>query len=356
MNVEKQQPGVEARSQRTETEPKPRHCLFIPGMNATNSGIAAELGIGPSLANAYGGVENVSVFNSIISTDKPNIERFTKMANVIKEYSETGLDIVIHSLGAAELYKVIQLLKREDPKFFKDQKRKENLHFVMIGPSGSSKGLKERITYPFRVLGGATDMQYSAMTAFPIQSISPEALTKVNSDVSNKRDDIPTIPFQNFRTNKEYLNDAEHAMLLTYDAKLQQAYEREDIKEAKRVIKARTKAIHRPLQQVFEGTTVISTEKPGRRIIGGRQGLGVILRAFGKKPMEEFMRLSDMGYQVDYLVPEFDTVKPLEKIVRLFQGRDTALRVNVIESSGHAGIGLQPDLYARAIKVSGQSH
>ena len=89
-----------------------RHCLFVPGMTATNAAMTAELGIKSGLAKAYGGSENVTVFNSIVSTDEPNPERFNHMADVVMSHAKSGIDVVAHSLGSEELRRVLCARRR----------------------------------------------------------------------------------------------------------------------------------------------------------------------------------------------------------------------------------------------------
>src|SRR3989344_8298884 len=75
------------------------HCLFISAAMGTNAGIE---GIRKGFEDEYGGERNVDAFNSILNPkDSKNLERFDQMATIIQEHAKTGLDIVVHSMGAA---------------------------------------------------------------------------------------------------------------------------------------------------------------------------------------------------------------------------------------------------------------
>src|SRR3982074_1175358 len=116
---------------------KPRHCIFISGMGGNHAGLT---GIREGLKEAYGGEENVTGFNSIFSTDKPNPHRFEQIADSIAYHLDEGqLDIVVHSLGAAELYMALKALKKRNENYFDDHERNEKLHIILVGPSGVSR-------------------------------------------------------------------------------------------------------------------------------------------------------------------------------------------------------------------------
>jgi hypothetical protein len=342
-----------------ETNSDNRHCIFIPGMQATNAGMQSEMGIGAGLVKAYG-PDNVTTFNSVVSTDTPNAERFSQIASTIKErVRDGGVDIAVHSLGAAELSKVLKTMRKEDPGYFDDPKVKENLRFVLIGPSGFNKGLKEKFRYAKNILviNSKRAKGFDALTAFPPKGVTPEQLTQTFAADSNVREDLPLEQFAAPRTNEEFLSDADKEVLEQYDTDLQALVASSDLEKAQENVGDRAAAVAESLQQVYEGTPVKDEGPKSKTRMGGRAGLGILIRAAGKKPMEEFHTLAVKGYQVDFLVPEYDFVVPLEKVMKFFNGRegDAKRHIRVIQQSSHPGFALQPELYGKAIKDSNGS-
>lgn len=342
-----------------EGNPKKRHCIFIPGMQATNAWMNAEMGIGQGLVKAYG-EGNVTIFNSIISTDTPNKKRFEQMSTAIKkQVQQGGVDIAVHSLGVAELSYVLRMIRKdkEDPTYFDDQKVKDNLRIVVIGPSGFNKGLKDKFDYARQVsaLNGRKAKGFDALTAFPPKGVTPEQLTEIFSDSSNITEGFRVVPFMPDRTNIEFLSQKDKEMLNVYDKELQDLVLLNWKKDLEEAAEERAGVVKGPLQQVFEGTPVKDRSPRGRVRVGGITGLGILIRAAGKKPMEELQAMAKMGYQVDFLVPEYDFVVPLQKVMKFFEGQESEAKkhVEIMQQSSHPAISLQSEIYGRAIRGEG---
>src|SRR3989344_4555249 len=203
------------------------HCLFISAAMGTNAGIE---GIRKGFEDEYGGERNVDAFNSILNPkDSKNLERFDQMATIIQEHARTGLGIVAHSMGGAELQKAIKRVKKQDPTFFERPENTQNLHIVLVSPSGFNPGFLRGLRY----IGRTIKFNYEqgdwlksktfrrgidALTAFPLEGIDPQelaqSLRKAVPELSQYGEDIAAIPSGNWKGYTSQL-PAEYQKLVT---------------------------------------------------------------------------------------------------------------------------------------------
>lgn len=335
-------------------EKAPRSCVFIPGMQANHRGMRAEFGIDRALQQFYG-KDNVLTFNSIVSTDKPFPKRFAFMADkIMAKAAEGPLDIAVHSLGATELRKVIKAIKKKDKKFFKDPELKKNLRFILIGPSGFNKGVFERLKYARNIarINGKKEKGYETLDAFRPADIASQDLSRVFKADSNKREGVPVFQAENQEENVVFLSDKARATMATHDKALSEAVAKGDTNSAMNIKMKRGEDAAESLQQVFEGTPKKRKGKTKTQI-GGIAGLSVLLEAAGSKPMRTLRKLADEGYQVDFLVPEFDFIVPIDKISKFNKKKKRSkARLAVVETSSHPGFGLQAKHYGDIIYSS----
>ncbi len=327
-----------------------RYCVFIPGLGATQADMHAKFGIHTALVAKYG-EGNVSTFNSVVSSDKPDPEHFSKIADVIMTQAKIGpIDIVMHSLGSTEFLYIKKIIKKRDKNFFRDPQVKANIRLEKIGESGNSIGLRERITFAKDVARINSDTRLKTPYAFPIKDVAFSKVTEIFSRKSNKRTGYTAIPFENARTNENFLTPQEKAAKNTYDIKLGSALAENKLKKAKRIGKQRDRMLKKPLRAVFAGTPQRSTEK--KRIqIGGFQGVRVLLRALGNKPIRELRKLYHEGFTVDSLVPEFD-ILPINRVVKFYDTeQDAKKHTRVMQGAPHEAFALQVDLWADALKA-----
>jgi len=352
-----------------EVNPK-RHCLFLSGGMGTYAGIR---GIQEGLEEQYG-VGNVDIFNSVFSTDRQNPKRFEQMADLIQKHAKGGLDIVAHSLGAAELRKAIEIVKKRDETFFDRKENAENLHIALVSPSGFSEGIKG----PFRFLartwrfareqadfGKASKKDtlfrgIDALTAAPPIGISPEELSKglreAMPELSQYREGFTLIPVVDAKESFEpYLSDIQKKDIATYREMIRSAIENRNYFYLRSLIKAYGERLRKPLIEIYAGNFE-SVEAPiqeaTKATMGGYIGLlTTLVEGFGSKPMKELASLRQKGIRVDFVLPEYDIFMRLDEAIVFFEGKDEALRhIKVAEGVAHAFPALQKMKFGEMVK------
>lgn len=353
----------------TEASPKP-HCLFLSGGRGTYAGIR---GIKEGLEQQYG-VGNVDVFNSIFSNDPQNPKRFEQMADNIQEHAKEGLDIVAHSLGAAELRKAVRIIKKRDEAFFSRKENAENLHIVLVSPSGFNKGIIERFKYlgrTYRHFSQEADMPLiarsktllrgiHALTAFPPQGISASdlalALREAMPELSQYRDSFTSTPVVDTRESFEsHLSDVQKEDIAIYSEIIRAAIENRNYSKLPSLIKIYGEKLRKPLAQTFAGNfesgdaQVLEATKA---TIGGYIGLlSTLIEAFGSKSMKELAKLRQKGIRVDFVFPEYDIFMRLDEAIAFFEGKDKALKhIKVAEGVAHAYPALQKKRFGETIR------
>lgn len=347
-------PTLEAGKRLVEAEKESQtHCLFLQGFGGFNVKPGTHQSIEKSLSKVYGGKENVIVFNSIISPDKPNPQRFLEIEKAIKEKVKDGpLDIVAHSLGAVELAHVLTQIEKKDPGYFDEQNVKDNLRIVLIGPGGFSKGLLSRVNYARNafLLNTSKGKAYDALTGLPPKGVDLDSLS-MTVKISNKSPEIPVVVFQG-KDNGEFLSEKEKLIAGKYDAKLSKAVEGKKRFRTRKILRKRGKDLDTPVQRIFGGRIELR-EKESLRY-GGKMGRRILLKAGGVQPMKEYLQLDNLGIRVDILVPEYDFTVPLKKVLKFYEedmGKASS-HIKILEGVSHAGIALQPDFLAETIKNS----
>jgi hypothetical protein len=326
-----------AHTENLSSNPK-RHCIFISGMGGFHDGLS---GIRKGLKEAYGGEENITVFNSIFSPDQPNPHRFEQIANSIAYHleKENGqLDIIVHSLGAAELYNALKVLKRSDKNYFKNAERNKNLHIILVGPSGSSANYTEKTRYlknvirmarkemtntPLGTKSHTLERGILSLTQFPAKNI-PDIAEKTRKVLpefwSNRHDGISDIPFKAERDNNEYLSDDQRE-LTALDAKLNDTTSNEEIRD---FIRQRGEIVRSSIEPLWsaahEPGTTPSTE-PLKPHIRAKGLFKTIFRGLGNEPIKKFQELAKKGIRISWLVPEYDIV-PIKRVLRFYDKLD----------------------------------
>lgn len=343
--------GLEQRSV-NGAEKSPRHCIIIPGIQATKKGMFGPLGIHNAFVEQYGD-ENVTTFTSLISTDNPNPQHFDEIADAIMERGRMGpLDIVMLSLGSTDFaVPVYKRILRKDRHFFEDPQVKEHINFYIKSGSGSSKGM-DRIAYPIRFIRLVRDVGLDTVYAFPPEGISASDLTKINAHRSNKRPEYITVPFlenEKVRTNEEFLNLQEREAKNGSDSQLRSAKSKMNYRQARKIIKNRKKILEAPLQDVYDGTPNSRTKKE-RLKIGGIRGAALLIRALGSKSRRRLIKLFKEGYPAYTIISEFEQLIPIKRAEKFYRNKEDAKRyIRVIEGSTHTGDALQAGILAKTI-------
>lgn len=352
----------------TEVNPKP-HCLFLSGGMGTYAGIR---GIKEGLEKQYG-IGNVDIFNSVFSTDRQNPKRFQQMADVIQKHAKGGLDIVTHSLGAVELRNAIRKVLEREKNFFDSRENTQNLHIVLIGPSGFSKNIKGAFNFLRRTLRYTSEQAdfgkisksntlfrgIDALTVFPPKDVSPEDLAKglreAMPEVSRYERDVATFPLEKEENYFDRLSPDQKEHVETYSEMIKSVIENRNYSGLRLLVKKYGEKLRKPLAKIYAGDFE-STPTPilgeTRATIGGYIGLlNVLVNAFGSKPMKEIAKLNKKGIRVDFIIPEYDIFVPLHEAIAFFEGKDKALKyIKVAEGVAHAYPALQKNRFGEMIR------
>jgi hypothetical protein len=342
-----------------------RHCIFISGAGGYHDGLK---GIREGLEKPYGGSENVTVFNSIYSPDQPNPRRFEQIADSIKHHLSKGqLDIVVHSLGAAELYRALKELKERDKNYFEDNERNKKLHIILVGPSGSSGNFIEKAAYlknvmrmarmelpnsPLPTNSNTLERGVASLSQFPsnIENIAQKTRDALPSSWSNRRDGIKNISFKPI-DNKEYLSSEQRARLVKLDAEFNAATSKKDISK---FLKQRGEIVKSSIDNLLSARKPEDTPpaEPLEPHTNTKGLLKTIFIGLGNRPIKKFRRLAQNGVEVSWLVPEFDYVVPVKKALRFYdklEGYKAADHVQVKELWTHTSPAVQPKTFGEDV-------
>ncbi|MEK7571955.1 MAG: hypothetical protein AAB553_06810 [Patescibacteria group bacterium] len=340
-----------------ENQPKaPRHCLFAGGMSATNVGLTRLHNV---WGEQYGGKENVSVFNSVVSSDKPDSKRVEKMAGVILAHAGTGLDIYAHSLGAVEVLRAIEWIEKHVEGFFDDPENTKNIRIELRGPVGVFQGIKERSNVVAKgfprlvsrhVLRSRTlECGLDSFNAFPSReenALLPEQIrSALGSRWSNMTGELPVNPYVSEASNQNYLErfltPDQLSDLDVLDGELSRAGMRNDGAAVRKYLRERGALTKPALGKIFEGALDDDNRDnppPGflPKILA-KGALSALVRGGGNKPFKKFVELEEKGASVYWRVPEYDFLVSAKHALRFYESVsvDPANRVRVDESITH---------------------
>lgn len=346
------------------------YCLFLSGASAANADIR---GIKAGLEKQYG-VGKVEAFNSVFNfKDSQNPKRFEQMADFIQSHSKDGLDIVAHSLGAVELQEAIDVVKKRDKTFFDRKENVENLHIVLISPSGFSKNIKSsfedlgRTLYYFYEELGSLPIRnknspyrgIEALTAFPPEGIPSkdlaEALRKAMPELSQYDQSVKTVLLEEEHKYSDNLSADKKEQVKIYSEMMKIAISNGNYDGLRHLVIAYGELLKDPLEQVWAGnfeSTTAPIAEPTRATMGGYiELMNTIVEAFGGKPMREIAQLQAKGVRVDFIVPEYEIIVPLENVIAFFDSPEEAYaHTEVLEAVAHAWMALQAEATAKVIK------
>lgn len=327
-----------------ETARKP-HCLFLSGAMVTNAGIA---GIKRGLEVEYG-VGKVDAFNSILNLEDPqNLKRFDQMAEVIQNKAKEGLDIVAHSLGAAELRRAIKKVTEKDATFFDQKENTENLNIILISPSGFNKGIIGAFKYLERTIrfnraegswpllskSDTLHRGIDALTAFPPDGIPSEALEQAlregMPELSQYREGVERIPLEEEHENKSFLSKEQQENVSIYSAKMRLAIESGNYKGLRHLISSYGKILMPEVNKIYEGefeSAKAQGLKATKATMGAYIGaIRTLINSFGSTPMKEIANLQKKGVSVYLGFPENDIFMKLDQAIAFFEG--TVMRLS----------------------------
>ncbi|MBI2613714.1 MAG: hypothetical protein HYW62_02995 [Candidatus Levybacteria bacterium] len=369
---------------KSEVQPSPEvvnlkpHCLFISGGKGTNAGIR---GIKEGLEKQYG-VGRVEAFNSVYNFEDPqNPNRFNEMADFIQEHAKEGLDIVAHSLGAAELKKAIDKVKARDREFFENEENTKNLHIILIAPSGFLKGIAGPIRFLTRTVRFAREQSpksntllrgIDALTAFPPEGIAPEdlivALREAMPELSQYQKDQKSFSLDAVASKDNFvshLSDAQKEEIADYSALIRSAIENRNYDVLRDLVKEYGEKFRKPLAEIYAGSFELEEEPilEATRIsilsaMGGYIGLmNTLIKGFGSKTMEEFADLERKGVKLDLVISEYDVLMRLKEAIAFFNGSstDASQGVHLVQGVAHAFPALQAIGFGEMIKNLGEN-
>jgi hypothetical protein len=348
------------------------YCLFISGISGTYAGIR---GIKEGLERQYG-AGNVKEFNSVVSSDPQNPRRFEQMADIIQERAKSGLDIVAHSLGAAELRKAIVILNKRDNNFFNNKENAENLQIVLVSPAGFSKDFKSVMHYVGRTFkylreqGNLPIISKSntllrgidALAAFPPEGVSPEdlalALRAAMPKISQYKEYVKAVPLGEEEGYVSNLTIDKQKEVEEYGKKISSAIETKDYVVLRDLVKKYGQFLKEPLEQIFAG----NYEKAKAQIVeattstmGGYVGmLSTLIDAYGGKPMRELAKLIGK-VPILILIPEYDIFMTLKEAIDSFAGTNKAPGVEIAEGAAHAYLALRNRRFAETVRNVGKN-
>jgi len=336
-----------------EMQPAKTRCVYISGLSGNTKGLEGKNGIKDALEAQYG-TGNVTTYGSIVSSDKPDRERYAKMADTIMSGAKSGrLDLILHSLGVSEFVYIKRAIKKRDKHFFDEATVKNNLRLVKIAESGNFKGVRERIDYLKENARLGKHLGAEAMYAFPVEGVSGATMSKMFAPPENRAHGYEIVPFTETQTNSEYLLDADKKTKSEYDAAITNVLIHNNLDEAARVAEMRATALQEPLQAVFD--TNPKREKRDGKVVLTRKGVFTLARALSNQPTRVLRRLRHGGIQIDTIQAELDRVTKLPRAVRFYGSEAEAKKnVTVMHASPHSGIALQPGEWARVIKATGE--
>lgn len=348
-----------------------QYCLFISGGMGTNAGVK---GIKEGLERQYGS-GNVEVFNSILSSDPQNPKRFEQMADFIQAHSKEGLDIVVHSLGAAELRKALKIVEDRNANFFNDRNNSDNLSILLIAPSGFNKGIKgqfnflgrswlflhEQADIPIISKKNSIFRGIDALTAFPPVGISSKdlavALRKAMPDLSQLKNDssIKKIQLEEERDYSDKLTIEQQQDMAIYSDMMCLAIDNEKYEGLRSLVLKYGEKLSKPLAQVYAGNFEPEKDQVAeatKATIGGYIGMiNILIDGFGSAPMKEIAKLQEKGISVNFIVPEYDFMMPLDEAIKFFNTPDEAAKhIKIAEGLPHSFPGLHKINFGEMVK------
>ena len=351
------------------------HCLFISGGMGTYAGIR---GIKDGLEQQYG-IGKVEVFNSVFNFEDPqNPNRFEQMADNIQEHAKEGLDIVAHSLGAAELKKAIDVVKRRDKTFFENKENTENIHVVLIAPSGFLKGIDGPFRFLSRTIRFVREQSpksntllrgIDALTAFPPIGVTSEDLTlalrEAMPELSQYQEDQERFSLSTVGSEENLasrLSDVQKKEIADYSAVIRLAIDNKNYSGLRKLVKAYGEKLSKPLAEVYAGSLGLE-EAPiaeaTRATMGGYIGLlDTLIKGFGSKTMKEIADLEQKGVKLDLVISEYDIFMRLKDAIAFFDGSstDASQSVHLVQGVAHAFPALQPIGFGEMINNLGNKN
>lgn len=344
----------------TERDPR-RDTAYL----AIAGGLGANHGM-VEIENAFRSVtgsQHVRVFNSEMSMDPVNRERYRQQSEFIKTNIEAGrnVEVVTHSIVDIEASRDIALILEQDPEFFENSANASKLTVAINAGAGFEQSKWDQVKFAvnyFR-LGGPRNRAINTATAFPARNMDAESFANGVRMVFDKRrpTDIPVIPFEPQDDRYAHLDQDKSTLLDRIDAKLKKNIDKGRRWRARRNLRQRGKLLKGELQDVFDGKhvegNVVDAPPVSFPHLVGRPEVRSLLQ-----DMHSDILYTTVGYLISKGVNvklfgfEHDmatTEKSMRRFVEQTASDTNRGEIAIIEMLGHSGLVLQPRYWVDAV-------
>ncbi|NTU73353.1 hypothetical protein HGB07_04260 [Candidatus Roizmanbacteria bacterium] len=317
--------------------------------------------------------ENVKIYNSAVSVDRPNPNRFKEMgAHLMKSLSE-GRDttVILYSMGSAEFVGALQWIASSNPDFIKNTDFSK-LHIMLLSPAGIFKGARGALD----TIGAMKDLVKTTnekspylgidvAIAFPPQGIThqdfvqalrlayPE-LSATTNDTNNQIEwtEIP----KDQRDYYRILSESDKVAVELIDTALAQGIANKNSDVIKARLAQRATLLNKYSGQIYKGQhfeeSSIQKAEVTRfqmaKLIGqGLLGAGDVFKnVFFGKQRQVYELLMKAGADVSIAAPEYDVFNNPIKLADLLsspQEPDKAPAIFGIPGGTHTSFAPKPE-------------
>jgi hypothetical protein len=315
-----------------------RKVLYVPGASVDLVDMINT--VGDVYEEEYG-EGNVIFMGSPVSAEPSHPKWRRDIASTDKQYGPTGLDKHLTSLGVAQAY----ISDRRIPGHFKRDDVLENTTVTMFGAAGFTTDIRDRVRY----IGEVKDLEVGfqlglqAMGTFPppAEQISTVELSTVLHRYSNiaKGEKLSrlagtpggftVLPHDDLvLPNTEFFTPADFDAYRRSNDDLKEAVTKGNEEEAVDIITRRGQTLFGPLRWTYRGSGPEFAKRSSRGdIVVERNWMknaprhpGLLLQGIGSQPMRHFQEHDRRGMKINFMVPPFDTLVPIDTIVHFFHG------------------------------------
>ena len=381
---------------------KPSLHIYLPGIMGSDQGMKPIYDVvSKAVEEHYPGAQFEGK-NSYISPDTlklPDRDRHILLARkVIAALSEQrDVHLYGHSLGAIELSRVMELVKRYRPDLKNDHPDLQKIHIVLMSPAGFGNGLRQTVEMLGRLKNIVTAGVESSGHIYGLETVAylpikakgadansatfispPEQAGMINrfhpresqrgdfGGADGVANDIPFVYQQPIAEVAEkrfaHLSETEKQQLANIDQNIWQHAEagdeaavRADLVERGRLLSKYTQASYEGKPLGEEAETTPAEEKAADKATWGLYaqallGSGrLLVGMLTGKTYKEIKSLHDAGVDISFLVPEYDTLVKMEEIVDLLGKEEIEKKTILLKSTTHSSSSNSPSMLAAAI-------
>lgn len=286
------------------------------------------------------------VWNSILSLDRPEPDRYTKMAEQIIRSLNAGREthLIAHSFGSAELVRALLECQKLDKRF--PQRDLQKLHISLVSPSGMFAGVDGFMKFmrndvPELIHSVSADTPYrivDGLMCFPPQGLEQSDIltilqqlypshTQVN--LQKMQSDFEELP--ELHDYSSTIKPTDVVALQSIDKKISQLYHKvkPDVLQycgIKELLKERTHLLEPYLHCVYEGDcyeSITGSQKeesfhPGLFAVSLFHFLPALWEKFLGRFPDMFREVQGQGASMEIFIPTHDAFVPFERVAKLF--------------------------------------